>query len=64
MALDLSKIPAHILVDVRERGHSDADIAAMTPRELFSEYCEWNGLLRWGDTLFSAVEACQKASKP
>ena len=63
MALDLDKIPAHIKQDVRERGHSDEAMAAMTPREFFSEYCNWNGLIRWGDTLFSAVEACQKAGK-
>jgi hypothetical protein len=63
MALDLSKIPAHALQDVRKRGYSDDDIRAMTAREFFSEYCNWNGLMRWGDTLFSVVEASQKASK-
>lgn len=31
----------------------------MTPREAFEEYCEWHGLIRWSNRLFSLVEECQ-----
>jgi hypothetical protein len=58
--VDISKIPEHILSDVRERASDDA-IATMTPREVFTEYCMWNGLINWGGTLFDAVESLKKA---
>jgi hypothetical protein len=59
--LDLTKIPPVVLGDIRERGHSDEKIAAMTPLEAFREYCYWNGLTSWGSTLFAAVEELKKA---
>lgn len=60
--MDISKIPAKVLADIRKRGHSDEDIAAMSPEEAFREYCEWNGLINWGDALFRAVEALKTAA--
>jgi hypothetical protein len=61
MALDLSKIPPAVLGDIRERGHTDEKIAAMTPREAFREFCNWNSLPGWGDILFAAVEDLKNA---
>jgi hypothetical protein len=59
--LDLTKIPPAVLNDIRERGHDDKAIAAMTPREAFREFCNWNGLIEWGSILFAAVEELKKA---
>ena len=53
----IDQIPKHILADLRQRGHSDEAIERMSPREVFQEYCEWNGLIRWGDPLWEAVSA-------
>ena len=39
-----------------ERGHSDDAILAMGPDEMFDEFCEWHGLIRWGPTLRTIME--------
>src|ERR1700722_9967095 len=58
---------SHMDSELREalvnRGHSDAQIAALTPQEKFDEYCEWNGLIRHGSTL-RAVHIASGLSKP
>jgi hypothetical protein len=45
------------------RGHSDDDIAKMTPEEAFTEYCEWHGLCRYGHTLWSLMKELNKAQQ-
>ena len=59
--MDVSKIPTRILADIRERGHSDAEVASMSPREAFAEYCNWHGLIGWGGDLWGVVESLNKA---
>lgn len=35
----------------------DADIRNMSKREVFSEYCKWNGLTgNWSDTLLDVIQ--------
>lgn len=52
---DIDKIPAEVLDALRNRGHSDARIAKMDPVFMFKEYCDWNGLVNWGGTLWFVV---------
>lgn len=60
--MELSKIPKQVLDAVRQREKfSDAEIGVMTPRELFEEYCNWHGIIRWSDTLMDTVLALQAA---
>ncbi len=59
----LTDIPDDVLCDVRERGHTDAQIERMTAEEVFTEFCEWNGLCRWGKTLFAVVLDLSEAEK-
>jgi len=60
--LNLDKIPADIIVDLKKRGYTDADIQQMSPQKAFSEYCRWNGLSDWGNTLWNAVQDLQAAA--
>jgi hypothetical protein len=59
--LDVKKIPAEIVKDLRARGHDDIDIGNMSPEEAFSEFCNYNGLLHWGSSLFSAAFELKRA---
>lgn len=44
-----------VLLALQKRGHSEKEIAGMSPKEAFIEYCEWNGLLGWGEKLWNQV---------
>ena len=57
--LDVDKIPADILADLRERGVGNP--ADMTPDQAFDQWCEWNGLIAWGPRLRSVMEALRAA---
>jgi hypothetical protein len=61
--MKLKKIPERVLNDLRERGHDDEAIAAMTPEKAFCEYCEWNGLIGYGPSLIHALDELRKAAK-
>ena len=54
---NVAKIPAAVLSALRNRDHSDDAIALMSPREAFTEYCMWNGLINWGDDLWDNMTA-------
>lgn len=60
--LDVEKLRSDFVAALKKRGHTDADIAAMTPEEAFGEYCTWHGLLGWGPKLWAAVMTAQQAS--
>jgi hypothetical protein len=62
MALDLQALPDELINDLKERGHSEEAIAQMTPEKAFEEYCNWNGLINWGDSLWKAVHEFKDAS--
>jgi len=53
--MNIHNIPAQVLTVLRERGNTDAMIELMRPREVFHEYCEWEGLINWSDTLYTTV---------
>lgn len=59
--LNISQIPSYIMEDLKQRGHSEETIATMTPKEAFSEYCMWNGLIHWGASLWNAVMSLNAA---
>jgi hypothetical protein len=71
--LDLSKIPVHILADLRcrlsdsgEESDTSGDdrIARLTPEEAFNEYCEWNGLVGgYGKVLIKSLDTLRAAEK-
>lgn len=46
---------SEVLLALQKRGHSEQEIALMSPKKAFAEYCEWNGLLSWGETLWNQV---------
>jgi hypothetical protein len=53
--VDVKMIPAGVLNALRKRERTDEQIAAMSPREVFNEYCTWHGLIGWGDELYDAA---------
>lgn len=63
MALDINKIPAGVLENLRERGHSDAAIARMSAEQALSEFCEWEGLIGYGRSLYRHAIALSKAEE-
>ncbi|HEX7912509.1 MAG TPA: hypothetical protein VF534_31080 [Paraburkholderia sp.] len=59
----VSNISAEVLDCLRKRGWDDAQIASMTPEKAFSEFCEWNGLLGYGDKLVRALDGLRNAAR-
>jgi len=64
---NLEKLPSSVRSALLNRGHDDKSIALMSPREVFSEYCTWHGLINWGDDLWNnmmALQASETDNKP
>lgn len=51
--MDMNKLPPGVREALRKRGREEAEVAIMTPREVFEDYCNWNGLINWSDTLWN-----------
>ena len=60
--MNIKKIPDDVLEDLQQRGHSNKEIAAMTPEEAFGEYCMWNGLIGYGPSLIRALDKLRAAN--
>ena len=61
--LDLSKIPADVLRDIRLRDTAtDEDIQGMTAEEAFTEYCMWNGIIGYAPSLIRALDGLRAAT--
>ena len=58
----VSKIPEHVLEELRESGLTDAALEKMEPREVFKRFCEWNGILGYSHSLYSTVIALEAAN--
>lgn len=56
---NVAEMPAYIVNTLRSRGMSDAEISHLSPKTIFSHFCEWNGIIGWHDTLWHAVEQLQ-----
>lgn len=59
--LNIKVIPSYIIADLKKRGHSEADIQQMEPKQAFMEYCRWNGFGDWGSSLWNATQTLQAA---
>lgn len=60
--LDITKIPVSVLDALHNRGHSDAEISALSSSEAFDEFCMWHGLINWGPTLRRTVHVLDYAA--
>jgi hypothetical protein len=58
--MKLSDIPEEVLDALHERSHSDEDILQMDIRKMFSEYCQWEGLINYGPKLWNIVEELKR----
>lgn len=59
--MDMNKLPPGVREALRERGRKEAEVAIMTPREIFEDYCNWNGIINWSDTLWDTAIALMNA---
>ena len=57
--MDLDKIPARVLSDLQRGDWTNDQIRSMSPQQVFRAFCNWNGLIDWGDTLWEVVEDLQ-----
>jgi hypothetical protein len=55
--VNVSKLSFSIVDALHERGHTDDQIANMSPEMAFIEYCNWNGLLGWGIELIDVIDS-------
>lgn len=62
--MDINKLPPGVREALRERGVKEAVVAIMSPREVFEEYCNWNGIINWSDTLWDTMTALQAQAQP
>jgi hypothetical protein len=62
--MDPKKLSRPMLTTLRERGHTDQAISLMSAREAFDEYCNWHGIINWGDTLWAEATALMKLEAP
>lgn len=56
-------VSLHITNTLRERGRSDVYIKGMSAKDIFSEYCTWNGLINWSNTLWDVVSVLKAIQK-
>ena len=61
--IDLNKLPDDVLTALNKRGLSSEEIAKATPEFLFTEYCEWHGLIRWGSNLLSVWRSLARSNQ-
>ena len=68
--IDLDKLPDYVVKDIAynlgAEDEEDVDdyrarIATMSARQAFSCYCNWNGLMGYGNSLFQVVTTLQIA---
>jgi len=59
--LTIDKLPDEVKDALHSRGHSNEKIAAMSPEEVFTEYCNWHGLILWGAKLMGLVHSIDAA---
>ena len=60
------KINTDLLLDTTKtalklRGWSIEEIEEMEPSQIFSEFCEWNGLHQWANMLSMALDNARHA---
>jgi hypothetical protein len=53
--MQIDKIPAKVLSVAKEVGKPKAELELMTGKELFEMYCDWEGLINYGDELWELV---------
>jgi hypothetical protein len=58
--MKIEAIPNNVLEAVRKRGYADERITKMSARKLFAEFCNWHGLINWGESLFDVALVLQE----
>lgn len=56
----VSDLHLDLLDALRERGHTDEQIAKIAPAMAFREFCEWHGLIGWAPMLMSVYESAKR----
>ena len=51
-----------VMESLKERGHTEDEISKMSPEKAFDEYCNWHGLIGWGEPLRFVMANIQSAN--
>lgn len=49
------KIPLRVYRALLDAGWTDADFEAASGKAIFTQFCEWEGLINWSEILWNAV---------
>lgn len=60
--MNVDKLHPDVLEALHGRGHTEESIRLMAPTTVFSEYCEWNGMIEWADTLLRVLKNAQECN--
>lgn len=61
--LDVLKVHPRVMRDLRKCGHSEDEIAEMTPVQAFNTFCQQNGFAgNWGQTLASILDSLRAST--
>jgi len=58
--MELKDIPVDVRSALYSRGFAEADILKMSPFSMFHNFCEWEGLINWSDTLWNTVQQLEQ----
>lgn len=61
--LKIESLDPEVLETLREMSRSDDDIESMSPEQAFSEYCNWHGLINWGNRLLRVADNIRAAQE-
>lgn len=59
--VNVSKIPAHMLRDLRARGLKDEEIEQSSVHTLMDEYLKWHGIIGFTTSILGAADALKAA---
>ena len=52
-----------VMEALKNRGLDDLAILRMSDEDLFSEFCDWHGLIGWGPALIKALDEIKAINK-
>lgn len=61
--MNIEILVEEVIDALEERGHTEEEISQMSEAEVFSEYCNWHGLIGWAENLQFVMKNIESAGK-
>jgi len=58
---NLTQVPVRVFDALESMGYKEEEIARMSPKEAFANFCEWEGLIGYGSFLWELVEQLKQS---